>query len=97
MLLLLGYLNGRSLNEGLRDPLLFLETELDLDLGIFDPMLICCERAYGLVQVSVISYDAVEKSLSLDDVNSLSKDERPEGGKRRIYFMLISADYLLEV
>ena len=71
----MGNLKGRSLTDGLREPLLFLETELDLDLGRFDPMLICCEQANGLVQVSVISSDAVEKSLSLDDVDSLSKDE----------------------
>ena len=83
--------------DGLREPLLFLETELDLDLGRYDPILVSLELVYGFVLVSVLSSDAVEKSLSLDDVDSLSKDERPEGGKRRIYFMLISVDDLLEV
>ena len=83
--------------DGVRELLLFLETELDLDLGRFDPMLICCDQANALVQVSVISSDAVEKSLSRDDVDSLSKAEQPEGGKRRIYFMFKSVDDLLEV
>ena len=52
---------------------------------------------FGLALVSVISSDAVEKSLILDNIDSLSNDERPEGGRRRIYFMLLSVDDLLEV
>ena len=83
--------------DGLREPLLFLETEVDLDLGIFDPIFMSLELVYDFVLVIVISSDAVEKSLSLDDVDSLSKDERPEGGKRRIYFMFKSLDDLLDV
>ena len=83
--------------DGLREPLLFFETELVLDLGRLDPILVSLELVNGFVLVSVISSDAVEKSLSLDDDDSLSKDERPEGGKRRIYFMFNSVDDLLEV
>ena len=84
--------------DGLREPLVFLETELDLDLdlGKFDPLIVSLELA-GLEPVSVISSDAVEKTLNHDDVDSLSKDEQPEGGKRRIYFMFKSVDDLLEV
>ena len=41
--------------DGLREPLLFFETELVLDLGRLDPILVSLELVNSFVLVSVIS------------------------------------------
>ena len=87
--------SGRSLTNGLTEPLPFLEAELDLVLGIFNPRFICLTN--GLALVSVISSDDVENSLNLEDIDFLSKDERPEGGRRLTNLILFSVEDRLEV